>query len=498
MADPVGSIVLRQFDTATGGSEWQYFGALAMSETDHVAVAAGINGSADYDTLIWHFDGVSGSVAYREGFVTVLCHPIQGNDFTVKVGQIIVSGVNINSSGEIAYRGQLRVTCEEPDDPACDYDGRNAFFIGDEYAFGGADAPEDYICDLGSHNTPKDACLDDLGRAFGRLKTTGLNAHSNVAVGNCAAPTAITCYGDELEGTVGQFGKFASELYVVPSTLKYYCVNNVLQVPSTENVKVILNGEAILSESDSVTLPDKTTVTIAGITDVAISFKETPLWIGTISGAGITTVNNDVVSYGGTIIAHEGDPFDAIPNSVFGVAAGNVAPGLISTDDDCHIAYTWVVTYDPGGPDEELLQILVYNGELVLATNDLIDQNGDGQVNEGDYGAYLVGFHTDIAVNDREIWFIGDAHTSLGDRMVVMSLTSLPEVDNPWCDQAEPCVGDINGDGYRNQNDLGILLACYDLLPVTPECEGADLDNDGDVDQQDLGIFLAVYDIPCP
>jgi hypothetical protein len=53
------------------------------------------------------------------------------------------------------------------------------------------------------------------------------------------------------------------------------------------------------------------------------------------------------------------------------------------------------------------------------------------------------------------------------------------------------CPGDLNGDGYRDQSDLGILLASYNLD------DGGDVDGDGDTDQSDLGVLLANYGIDC-
>ncbi len=55
-----------------------------------------------------------------------------------------------------------------------------------------------------------------------------------------------------------------------------------------------------------------------------------------------------------------------------------------------------------------------------------------------------------------------------------------------------PCAGDLNGDGLRDQADLGELLAHYNLDG------GGDIDGDGDTDQADLGELLAVYGEPCP
>ncbi len=63
--------------------------------------------------------------------------------------------------------------------------------------------------------------------------------------------------------------------------------------------------------------------------------------------------------------------------------------------------------------------------------------------------------------------------------------------DTP-CDGSD-CPGDLNGDGYVGQQDLGILLAWYDS-----GTDGGDLDGDGDTDQSDLGILLAYYDTNCP
>ncbi|HEB61455.1 MAG TPA: hypothetical protein ENJ06_06490 [Phycisphaeraceae bacterium] len=55
-----------------------------------------------------------------------------------------------------------------------------------------------------------------------------------------------------------------------------------------------------------------------------------------------------------------------------------------------------------------------------------------------------------------------------------------------------PCPGDLNGDGQRDQADLGILLASYLIN------DGGDIDGDGDTDQADLGALLSVYLVPCP
>lgn len=57
------------------------------------------------------------------------------------------------------------------------------------------------------------------------------------------------------------------------------------------------------------------------------------------------------------------------------------------------------------------------------------------------------------------------------------------------------CVGDLDGDGDVDQNDLAILLGNYGC--TGGNCVG-DADGDGDTDQADLAGLLANYGQPCP
>jgi hypothetical protein len=56
--------------------------------------------------------------------------------------------------------------------------------------------------------------------------------------------------------------------------------------------------------------------------------------------------------------------------------------------------------------------------------------------------------------------------------------------------------GDFNGDGFVDQQDLGILLAAFDNCPG-PNCPG-DANGDGVVYQQDQGILLKHFGAVCP
>lgn len=103
-----------------------------------------------------------------------------------------------------------------------------------------------------------------------------------------------------------------------------------------------------------------------------------------------------------------------------------------------------------------------------------------------------------------------DAPDADGDG-VADSCDNCPSVYNPGqldddndgigneCEQA-PCPGDIDGDGFVNQSDLGILLAAFNSCPGDPnynEPAGL-LGGDECVTQADLGVLLANFGTECP
>jgi hypothetical protein len=61
------------------------------------------------------------------------------------------------------------------------------------------------------------------------------------------------------------------------------------------------------------------------------------------------------------------------------------------------------------------------------------------------------------------------------------------------------CTGDLDGDGQRNQSDLGILLAAFGACPGDPNYNPAagELAGDPCVTQADLGVLLSVFGVPC-
>jgi predicted outer membrane repeat protein len=88
---------------------------------------------------------------------------------------------------------------------------------------------------------------------------------------------------------------------------------------------------------------------------------------------------------------------------------------------------------------------------------------------------------------------LGAAYCMVGTEAACLDAGGSYQGDGSNCDDLDcSCPGDINGDGARDQSDLGLLLASYEIN------DGGDLDGDGFTDQADLGLFLAFYEMPCP
>jgi hypothetical protein len=61
------------------------------------------------------------------------------------------------------------------------------------------------------------------------------------------------------------------------------------------------------------------------------------------------------------------------------------------------------------------------------------------------------------------------------------------------------CVGDINGDGFRDFSDFNLLVSAYGSQIGDPEYDPAcDLNDDGFVDFSDFNLLSSLYGVPCP
>jgi hypothetical protein len=61
------------------------------------------------------------------------------------------------------------------------------------------------------------------------------------------------------------------------------------------------------------------------------------------------------------------------------------------------------------------------------------------------------------------------------------------------------CLGDLNGDGYRNVSDFTLFAAAYGSQVGDPNYDpAADLNSDGYVNVSDFTVFASNYGVPCP
>ena len=84
-----------------------------------------------------------------------------------------------------------------------------------------------------------------------------------------------------------------------------------------------------------------------------------------------------------------------------------------------------------------------------------------------------------------ENWSVGDTVGLDNDGNL------LYDGDDPACQTAPPCVGDLNDDAEVNGADLGLLLGSWG------QSGPSDLNGDGTTDGADLGLLLAAWG-PCP
>lgn len=63
---------------------------------------------------------------------------------------------------------------------------------------------------------------------------------------------------------------------------------------------------------------------------------------------------------------------------------------------------------------------------------------------------------------------------------------------------AEPCVGDLDGNGQTDLEDYTIFAGCMEgtRQPLMLGCEAADIDTDGDVDLGDFALFQVAFGCP--
>jgi hypothetical protein len=148
--------------------------------------------------------------------------------------------------------------------------------------------------------------------------------------------------------------------------------------------------------------------------------------------------------------------------------------GLINFDSDI-VVYVGECNDDDDGNGEELIQIAC---------------NGDGYDEDGYYCDEYSSV-VEFSGSSNETYFIrvggSDAKTGFGRGQIFIS--------GDDCEPDVPCVGDANGDGMVNIDDLLGLIDCWGGTPLTTDCTAYDIDGDGVVNVIDMLLIISNWDM---
>ncbi len=148
--------------------------------------------------------------------------------------------------------------------------------------------------------------------------------------------------------------------------------------------------------------------------------------------------------------------------------------GLINFDSDI-VVYVGECNDDDDGNGEELIQIAC---------------NGDGYDEDGYYCDEYSSV-VEFSGSSNETYFIrvggSGAKSDFGRGQIFIS--------GDDCEPDVPCVGDANGDGMVNIDDLLGLIDCWDGLPLLSECTQYDIDGDGVVNVVDMLLILSNWNM---
>lgn len=211
---------------------------------------------------------------------------------------------------------------------------------------------------------------------------------------------------------------------------------------------------------------------------------------------GTVPVSLNLIVSGQTNYNHDriGQINVALYVSINGVLVGGMSravydiPGLDQYDTcggnlpgDCHDASYATVTQQITVPLDTPVSVTL---DLNVASG--VAANGGVPTVDGDYrpgvnfpvGSDLFNLPPGVTVNEPEAFIFDNRF-----------------VPPPDCAPGPVCVGDVDGDGFVNVTDLGIMLSNYGTGTLP---EQGDLNGDGAVNLSDLGLLLVSYGVPCP
>jgi hypothetical protein len=171
-------------------------------------------------------------------------------------------------------------------------------------------------------------------------------------------------------------------------------------------------------------------------------------------------------------------------NSQYGVAPDGTVHVMVLNDADVEV----LAAVDPSDGTIRAISEEMPNFSKPLIA---IDQQGKVYYSDGGWPSTLFGMDEDL----NTLWSVPVPNMNIGAPALAEHGTLVfggTNLIRAFRSDAPPCEGDLNGDGFRDLADLGILLASFQID------DGGDIDGDGDTDLADLGALLAVFGIDCP
>ena len=186
--------------------------------------------------------------------------------------------------------------------------------------------------------------------------------------------------------------------------------------------------------------------------------------------------SDEFVMLNGVIVLREGDMLGDR------VISGSIEAAFLTEDGD------WGVVWDVDTPAGDNLEVLIFNGQIVLSEGDLIDFNGDGVINAADNQAVLSSFTgtNPLTISEPDgsgmvrAYFVGEVDSSQLNSLECGFEISLSD---------SLLKGDVNGDGAVDLLDVGPFV---EALTSGVFVAAADVDCNGVVNLLDVNPFVSL------
>lgn len=155
----------------------------------------------------------------------------------------------------------------------------------------------------------------------------------------------------------------------------------------------------------------------------------------------------------------------------------------------------WVIIGRTDNDDSEADEVIVVNDQVVVREGDPVDLDGNGSFDDdvfiGRGNPDSSAFNGDAFLSDDGVlYFLANLRDAQGNEYNTQPAFSVPvSFLRVAVDLAEPCVGDLTGDGSVNVSDMLALLGEWGSCA---DCD-ADLNNDDEVNVSDLLMLLGAW-----